>query len=81
MDNSNKQMITGALIVAVVAIVGVGAYAMLTQPDERSANEHIGDAISKLDEGVDDAARELKDRTPAERIQDEYQDATDGNEN
>jgi hypothetical protein len=31
----------------------------------RSTGEHVSDAINKLDEGVDDAARELEDRTPA----------------
>ena len=79
-DNNNKPIMYGVLV-ALVAVVGVGAYAMLTAPDGRTVNEHIGDAISSLDEGADDAARELQDRTPAERIQDEYQDATDGDAN
>ncbi len=77
MANENKSLTYGILVV-LVAVVGVGAYALLTQPDTRGPGEHIGDAISSLDEGVDDAARELENRTPAERISDEYEDATDG---
>lgn len=76
--NKTMQIVLGAL--AIIVIAG-GAWAYLTQPDDRTAGQHIGDAIDKLDEGVDDAARELEDRTPAERISDEYKDATDGDRN
>ena len=65
-----------SIIVAVLLIVV--AYFMLTKPDNRGPLEKAGDAIGRLDEGVDDAARELEDRTPAERIQDGVEDATDG---
>jgi hypothetical protein len=66
------------MIIAVVAVLGVAAYAVLTKPDQRSSGEKLGDAVSKLDEGVDDAARELEDRTPVERFQDDIDDARDG---
>lgn len=65
-----------SLIVAVLLIVV--AYFMLTKPDNRGPLEKVGDAVGRLDEGVDDAARELEDRTPAERIEDGIEDATDG---
>jgi hypothetical protein len=71
----DKKTLVTILIVAVVVLLG---YMVLNQPDQRSAGEHIGDAVGKLDEGVDDAARELEDRTPAERIKDNINDATDG---
>ena len=74
--NNSKNMIIAALVAIVLTI---GALAFLNAPDERSAGEHIDDAIENLNNGVDDAARELQDRTPAERIHDEYKDATDGN--
>ena len=77
MSKNDKSVMYGILVI-LVAVVGIGAYAMMTQPDTRSAGEHIGDAVSALDEGVDDAARQLEDRTPAERMADEYEDATDG---
>ncbi|MCD8497923.1 MAG: hypothetical protein LRZ85_07515 [Alphaproteobacteria bacterium] len=75
MNTKNTNIILG--ILAIVVVVAAGAYA-LNMPDNRSAGEHIGDAVNKLDEGVDDAARELEDRTPLERMQDDYEDATDG---
>jgi len=51
---------------------------VLNAPDTRSTGEKVGDAIDQLGEGVDDAARELEDRTPLERAADELEDATDG---
>jgi hypothetical protein len=71
----NKQTLIAILV---VAVLGLGAYVVLNQPDQRSAGEKVGDAISNLDEGVDDAARELEDRTPGERLKDDINDATDG---
>ena len=76
--NSNSKAILGVLV---LVVLGVVAYGALTMPDNRSFNEKVGDAVGKLDDGVDDAARELEDRTPAERIEDEVNDATDGNSN
>lgn len=71
----NGKIIVGILV---LLVIGVGAFAALNAPDERSTGQHIEDAIDNLDEGVDDAARELEDRTPLERMEDEYNDATDG---
>ena len=72
---NNTKVFFGVLVAALVVIF---AFGLLTAPDTRSTGEKFGDAISNLDEGVDDAARELEDRTPAERIGDEIDDATDG---
>lgn len=77
---ANNGMKTGAVVVTVI-ILGVLAYVALTTREHRPLDVKIGDAIEKLDSGVDDAARELKDRTPAEKIRDEVKDATDGNRN
>jgi len=49
----------------------------LNAPDRRTPGEKVGDAIGQLDNGVDNAARELEDRTPAERGADAIRDATD----
>lgn len=73
--NKNIKIGIGVVVIAVVAVL---AYAMLTAPDQRSVGERVGDAVGALDEGVDDAGRELERRTPAERIGDEVEDATDG---
>ena len=72
---NNRNTLIGLVIVVLVVVAG---YLVLNQPDQRSTGEHIGDAISNLDEVVDDATRELEDRTPAERIKDDINDATDG---
>jgi hypothetical protein len=76
--NKNAKIIVAIIVVLVLA---GGAFAMLNAPDNRTAGEHIGDAVDSLSEGegLDDAARELEDRTPAERMGDAVEDATDGN--
>lgn len=76
--NKNSKFVIGGLIVALLAVIAVG---VLNMPDRRGPGEKIGDAIGQLDNGVDNAARELEDRTPAERITDGVKDATDGSPN
>jgi hypothetical protein len=71
----NNKAIIGALVVVVLLVLG---YMVMTKPDQRGPAEKVGDAIGKLDEGVDDAGRELESRTPAERLKDDVKDATDG---
>lgn len=73
--NKKTGFIVGILVLIVIGLVAYGA---MTMPDQRSAGEKIGDAVTQMDEGLDDAARELEDRTPAERVSDEFEDATDG---
>jgi hypothetical protein len=75
MKMNNTGILLSTLTIAALAILGIYA---LNTPDTRSTGEHISDAVSKLDDGVDDAARELEDRTPLERAKDEVNDATDG---
>jgi hypothetical protein len=72
--NKSVQIVVALLIALLVA----GGVYFFTAEDNRTLNEHVGDAVGALDEGVDDAARELEDRTPAERLSDEVEDATDG---
>lgn len=76
-QNKNAKVIVTVLIVAVLAVL---AFAFLNMPDRRGPGEKIGDAISQVGNGngLDDAARELQDRTPGERIKDGIEDATDG---
>lgn len=64
-----------ALIVIVVALVAMLAYSVLTMPDNRTGAERLGDAISELPNGVDNAADQLKDRTPGEKLGDAVEDA------
>lgn len=65
-----------AIVLGIVVIAGL-SYVVLTTPEHRTVGEKIGDAVDHLDNGVDDAARQLKDRSPAEKIKDEVKDATD----
>lgn len=73
--NKNVKIIITILVLIVVA---GGAYAVLNTPEDRSFGQKIEDAANNLDEGVDDAARQLEDRSPIEKMQDGYDDATDG---
>jgi hypothetical protein len=70
---STNRLILTALVIAL--LVG-GGYYLLTRPDQRTGAQHIGDAIGELPNGVDKAARELKDRTPADKIHDAVKDET-----
>ena len=67
------------LIAVVVAVFAAGTVVYLTTPEDRTLGEKISDAGDSLDNGVDDAARQLEDRSPAEKIQDGIDDASDGN--
>ncbi len=64
------------LIVAVIVIVAVLSYALLTMRDQRSAGEKIGDAIDALPQGADKAERQLEDRTPGQKLGDKIKDNT-----
>ncbi|MDE1152507.1 MAG: hypothetical protein PW788_08215 [Micavibrio sp.] len=68
---SSKTMM-GIVIALLVAILG---YFVLTTPDHRSFGTKVGDAVNELPNGVDKAARQMEDRTPAEKIGDAVDDA------
>jgi len=72
----NKQPIGRFLVMACLAvIIAIVCYSMLTTPDQRNGIQKIGDAVHELPEGTDKAVRELKDRTPAEKLSDTVKDA------
>jgi signal transduction histidine kinase len=73
--NSSARTVS---LVVIIAVLAVAAFMALNTREDRTVGEKLDSAIHKLDDGVDDAARELKDRTPAEKISDEVKDATDG---
>jgi hypothetical protein len=65
------------LVLSLVAIISTIAYSVLNAPDRRSAGDKIGDAMNELPNGVDKAARQLEDRTPADKLGDVAKDAGD----
>jgi hypothetical protein len=67
-------------LLLVAAVVLVLAYQVMTTRENRTTGERLDAAVQKLDDGVDNAARELQDRTPAERARDTINDATDSNQ-
>ncbi len=65
------------LIVAALAVILIVGYRVLYAPDQRSGGQKISDAIDELPNGVDKAARQLEDRTPADKLHDAAKDASD----
>jgi hypothetical protein len=66
-----EQMIPAVIVALLVAVL---AYYILNAPDRRDPGEKIGDAINELHNGVEDAARQLEDRTPGDKLQDAISD-------
>jgi hypothetical protein len=65
------------LVLGLIAVFGLVTYSVLNAPDRRSTGTKIGDAINELPNGVDKAARQLENRTPADKLNDAAKDATD----
>lgn len=75
--NNQSSVSKMVLVAVVVGVIGIGGYYVLNAPDNRTAGERIGDAVDELPDGLDNAARELESRTPAEKLGDDIKDATD----
>ncbi len=64
---------TVLVIIAIIILGGLGYY-VFNGADNRTTAEHVGDAISNLPNGADRAAKELENKTPAEKIGDKIKD-------
>ena len=62
------------LVAALAVIIAIIGYDVLNAPDKRDAGEKFSDAVNELPNGVDKAARQLKDRTPGEKLSDAVSD-------
>lgn len=62
------------LIVILAVVAGIVGYYVLNAPDRRTPGEKIGNAIDTLPQGPEKAARELKNRTPGEKLEDAAKD-------
>ncbi len=66
---TSSQTRTILITIAVLIMIMIG-YSVMTTPDQRDVGQKIDDAIDELPNGIDKAARELEDRTPAEKMED-----------
>ena len=58
------------ILIIVAIIVVLVAYGALTMDDRRTAADKISDAIDVLPQGADKAAKQLENRTPAQKLGD-----------
>ncbi len=63
------------IMAALASMLAVIGYEVLTAPDKRGVGEKISDAVHELPQGADRAARQLNDRTPADKLSDAAHDA------
>jgi gas vesicle protein len=68
------QVIVFVVVGGVIASVG---YVVLNIRDGRTTSEKIGDSIDALSDGVDEAERQMKSRTPGEKLNDAVKDVRD----
>ena len=63
------------LILVILALLAVfGAYKFMTKPDERTAIERVGDAVKALPDGMDEAQKQLEDKSAADKIGDKVKE-------
>jgi len=72
---AKNQSAAPFVYILLVIAIGIAGYYMLTAPDEHNGVQKLGDAIHELPEGADNAARELKSRTPLQRMGDGIDDS------
>ena len=72
---NTKSFGRNLLTIAACAVILVVAYAVLYAPDRRTGSQKLSDAMHELPQGVDKAARQLEDRTPADKLKDAANDA------
>lgn len=71
---TSQSQIKSLLMGGVLIVFIVMGYYAFTAPDRRSVGERIGDAANELSNGSDKAVRQLRDRTPAEKLTDAAKD-------
>ena len=72
MTKEKSSMFIG--VVMCIAVLAAG-YWLLNRPDQRTDGEKLGDALSAVGEGLDNAGKELGDRTLGDKIGDSLKDA------
>ncbi len=79
---SNKQNTSSFMPIVVVLltllVIGTGYIAYNSMHDNRTTGERLSDAADEMSNGLDNAADELKDKSPAEQVGDSVKDAVNG---
>ena len=70
-DSTNNKWFPMAIIVIIAVVIG---FFVLNRPDQRTTVQKVGDAVNELPSGIDKAARQLEDRTPADKLNDAAKD-------
>ena len=65
------------VIIASVIVLAIAGYYLMHAPDRRTPAQKTGDAINALQRGADNAAQQLENRTPAEKLSDSASEAGD----
>ncbi len=79
-NNNNDHSSCGCrksmpIILVIVALLAVfGAYKFITKPDERTTIERVGDAVKALPDGVEEAQKQLEDKSAADKIGDKVKE-------
>ena len=68
-------MARNLLIIIVLLVAVVAAWAVLTMPDQRTFGQRASDAVNALPNGVTDASRQFEARTPGQKVGDAIKDA------
>lgn len=69
MKKKSNAIVIIFLIIAAAA-GGAFGYKMLNKPDERKAGDKLQDAMLELQKGMDNAAKQLGERTQGDEIKD-----------
>jgi hypothetical protein len=65
------------LIIGIATAITLIIYQLMSAPDRRDNAQKVSDTISALPNGASKAARQLEDRTPADKLKDAVQDTRD----
>ncbi len=68
---------TGIILGIIALVLALGAVLYVLSQDNRSSGERVVDAIETVPQGLDKAAGQLDDKSPAENIGDNVDRAVD----
>lgn len=75
--SSSSGKSTGIILGIIALVLAVGAVLYVLSQDNRSSGERVVDAIETVPQGLDEAAGQLEDKSPAENIGDNVERTLD----